>query len=57
MHALDRRAALQEDAAGRDPGRLREGVELVQDARLALRLNVSEELALESLAYRLQGVL
>jgi DNA polymerase III subunit delta' len=56
VHAVDRRAALLDDAAGRDPGRLREGVELVRDTRLALRLNVSEELALESLAYRLQGL-
>jgi DNA polymerase III subunit delta' len=57
VHALDRRAALQGDATGRDSGRLREGVELVRDTRLALRLNVSEELALESLAYRLQELI
>ena len=36
---------------------LRRGVELVADARLSLSLNVSEELALEALAYRLQSTL
>jgi DNA polymerase III subunit delta' len=56
VYTVDRRAELEEDAAGRASGWLREGVELVQDTRLRLRLNVSEELALESLAYRLQGV-
>ncbi len=57
VYALDRRTELERDAAGRSPARLREGVELVRDTRLRLALNVSEELALESLAYRLQALL
>jgi DNA polymerase-3 subunit delta' len=39
--------------AGRDPGALLTGVELVRDTRLRLTVNVSEELALEALFYRL----
>jgi len=57
VYAVDRRPELERDAAGRPPARLREGVELVQDTRLRLPLNVSEELALEALAYRLQALL
>jgi DNA polymerase III subunit delta' len=57
VYAVDRRSELERDAAGRPPARLREGVELVQDTRLRLPLNVSEELALEALAYRLQALL
>ena len=52
VYALDRRPELERDAAGRSPARLREAVELVRDTRLRLALNVSEELALEALAYR-----
>lgn len=52
--AVDRRAELESDAAERDPDALRRGVELVADTRLRLGLNVSEELALEALAYRLE---
>jgi DNA polymerase-3 subunit delta' len=55
VYAVDRRAQLDEDAAGRDALALRRGIELVADARLSLGLNVSEELALEALAYRLQA--
>ena len=40
-----------------DVGRARRGVELVQDTRRRLELNVSEELALEALVYRLERVL
>jgi DNA polymerase-3 subunit delta' len=54
VHNSDREAALREDAAGCAPAALRAGLELVRDARLALALNVSEELVLETLAYRLQ---
>lgn len=43
--------------AGRDPDRLREGVELIEDTRLRLPLNVSADLACEALAYRLERVL
>jgi len=57
VHHVDRAAALAEDAAGRDPQRLRAGVELVEDARRRLRSNVTEELALETLAYRLEALL
>lgn len=39
-----------------DAGRLREGIELVAETRLRLTVNVSEELALEALAYRLQAL-
>jgi DNA polymerase-3 subunit delta' len=57
IYAVDRRAELERDASGRDTERLREGVELIGDTRLRLSLNVSEELALEALAYRLQALL
>jgi len=57
VHHVDRAAALAEDAAGRDPQKLRAGVELVEDTRRRLRSNVTEELALETLAYRLEGLL
>jgi DNA polymerase-3 subunit delta' len=57
VYAVDRREQLEQDADGRDAVALRQGVELVADARLSLSLNVSEELALEALAYRLQGLL
>jgi DNA polymerase III subunit delta' len=53
LFAVDRREELEADAADRDPGSLRRGIELVADTRLRLALNVSEELALEALAYRL----
>jgi DNA polymerase III subunit delta' len=49
----DRLDALREDAAGRDAARMRACVDLVDDTRQRLVLNVSEELALEALAYRL----
>jgi DNA polymerase-3 subunit delta' len=57
VYALDRRAELETDARGRDAPALRRGIELVADTRLSLSLNVSEELALEALAYRLQALL
>ncbi len=57
VYAVDRRRELEGQAAGRAAAALREGVELVRDARLGLGLNVSEELALESLTYRLQALL
>jgi DNA polymerase-3 subunit delta' len=56
VYAVDRREQLEQDAAGRDAAELRRGVELVADTRLGLSLNVSEELALEALAYRLQAL-
>jgi DNA polymerase-3 subunit delta' len=57
LYNRDRVAELERDAAGRAPAALRAGVELVRDTRLRLALNVSEELALEALAYRLQALL
>ena len=53
IHAVDRRTQLLEDAGAVPDLRLCAAVELVQDTRLRLPLHVSEELALEGLAYRL----
>jgi DNA polymerase-3 subunit delta' len=53
VHNRDRLEALAADAAGRDGHALRTGVEIVDDTRMRLTLNVTEELALEALAYRL----
>ena len=52
----DRVAELQEDAP-RDARRLCRAIELVEDTRLRFQLNVSEELACEALAYRLERAL
>ena len=58
VYAVDRRAELEHDAAALhgDGARVREGIELVAETRLSLALNVSEELALEALAYRLEAL-
>jgi DNA polymerase III subunit delta' len=56
IYALDRRQELENDGAHADPVRLRAGIELVTDTRLRLALNISEELALEALAYRLESL-
>jgi DNA polymerase-3 subunit delta' len=56
IHAVDRRKQLEEDTSACAPARLREGIELVADTRMRLALNVSEELALEALAYRLEAI-
>lgn len=53
VFAVDRLAELALDADGRSAEALLRGVELVGDTRLRLALNVSEELALEALTYRL----
>jgi DNA polymerase III subunit delta' len=50
----DRLDALREDAALRDRDAWLRAVELVDDTRARLALNVSEPLALEALAYRLE---
>jgi hypothetical protein len=55
--ASDRLVELGSETAGRDPAALLTGVELVRDTRLRLGLNVSEELALEALLYRLSELL
>jgi DNA polymerase-3 subunit delta' len=65
LHAVDRREELGELVSGLQAGApgagagvgLREGVELVAETRLRLPLNVSEELALEVLTYRLHALL
>ena len=53
----DRERELREAAAGLDPRRARRGGELVMDTRRRLMVNVSEELALEALAFRLEFLL
>jgi DNA polymerase-3 subunit delta' len=50
----DRLEQLRSQAAGLDPGRARGGAELVQESRRGFELNVSEELALEALFFRLE---
>ncbi|HEV2981845.1 MAG TPA: AAA family ATPase [Solirubrobacteraceae bacterium] len=58
IYAADRRAQLEHEAGGFSrPARLRDAVQLVADTRLRLTLNVSEELALEALSYRLQELM
>jgi DNA polymerase-3 subunit delta' len=52
----DREHELREDAQALDPRRARRGAELVMDTRRRLTVNVSEELALEALAFRLEFV-
>ncbi|MCA1689893.1 MAG: hypothetical protein LC720_05495 [Actinobacteria bacterium] len=56
VHAVDRRPELEADAGGRRPGELRRALELVEDTRARMALNVTEELALEALAYRIAAV-
>ncbi len=56
----DRLGELRSDAGtgrGADPGALRRAIELVEDTRQRFQLNVSEDLALEALTYRLEHVL
>jgi DNA polymerase III subunit delta' len=57
VYAVDRREELARDAERCEGARLRAGLELVGDTRASLALNVSEELALEALAYRLQAAI
>ena len=53
----DRLEQLAEDADGLDPANARAAVEWVLDTRRRLRVNVSEELALEALWLRLAAAL
>jgi DNA polymerase-3 subunit delta' len=53
----DRLDELISRASSLDPSRGRQAAELVQDTRRRLDLNVSEELALEALFFRLQALL
>lgn len=57
VHNSDRVAELERDAEGRRADALRAAVELVEETRRRLRSNVTEELALEALAYRLEALL
>jgi DNA polymerase-3 subunit delta' len=54
--ATDRAGALAEHARGRDPRRLRDAAERCEDVRQALELNVTEELALSALGFRLASL-
>jgi DNA polymerase-3 subunit delta' len=56
-HHADRADALAQDAEGRDAVALRAALDLVEDTRARLALNVSYELACEALAYRLERTL
>jgi DNA polymerase-3 subunit delta' len=56
-HHSDRAEALAQDAEGRDPAALRAALDLVEDTRARLALNVSYELACEALVYRLERTL
>jgi DNA polymerase-3 subunit delta' len=53
----DRLEALRNESAGLDARAARRGGELVMDTRRRLQVNVSEELALEALVYRLEALL
>ena len=57
VHNSDRTSELARDAEGRRAESLRAAVELVEETRRRLRSNVTEELALEALAYRLEALL
>ena len=53
----DRAGELATDAEGLDSRRARRAAELVMDTRRRLTVNVSEELALEALAYRVESLI
>jgi DNA polymerase-3 subunit delta' len=57
VYNRDRLERLRSQAEGLDPARPRQGAELVQETRRGLELNVSEELALEALFFRLETLL
>ena len=57
MFNSDRREALSRDAAGHSQAALMSCVSRVQETRRGLDLNVSEELALEALFFRLESLL
>ena len=56
MHATDSRPALEQLAVEQSPVRLQRAIALVDSAREALALNATEELTLESLAYRIAAL-
>jgi DNA polymerase-3 subunit delta' len=53
----DRASELAAQAESIDPRRARQGAELVMDTRRRLTVNVSEELALEALCFKLESLL
>jgi DNA polymerase-3 subunit delta' len=55
--AVDSLADIERDAEGLPGAGVQAAIELIGDTRLSLSLNVSEELALDALAYRLTVVL
>ena len=57
VYNRDRLDRLRAQAQGLDPAQARRGAELVQETRRGLELNVSEELALEALFFRLETLL
>ena len=54
--AGDRAPALAKRAVGRDPRRLRQAAERCEEARQSLELNVTEDLALSALGFRLASL-
>jgi DNA polymerase-3 subunit delta' len=54
---VDREAELRADAEGLDPRSARRAAELALETRRRLRVNVSEELALEALFFRVEALL
>ena len=56
VYNRDQLPELEARAAALDPSQPRRAAELVQDTRRRLDLNVSEELALEALSFRLAAV-
>ncbi len=54
---FDHRDELRAQVSGLDPARPRRAAELIQDTRRRLDLNVSEELALEALFFRVERLL
>jgi DNA polymerase III subunit delta' len=54
--ATDRAGELAARARGRDPRRLREAADRCEEVRQTLELNVTEELALSALGFRLAGL-
>jgi DNA polymerase-3 subunit delta' len=54
--ATDRAAQLAREVPGRDPRRLREAAERCEQTRQSLELNVTEELALAALGFRLTAL-
>jgi DNA polymerase III subunit delta' len=57
VYNVDRRGDLTAMASGASAGALREALELIEETRVRFSLNVSEDLALEALSFRLQRTL